>query len=73
MISCHCLCRQNHPERMGICTGGEDTTVPFVVERKQVGVPMCAVCAKATRAARRGTDPPIGDWYSPPGGSAPDL
>jgi hypothetical protein len=64
LSGCHCLCRQNHPERLAVCTGGKDTQVPLVVDRRQVNVAMCAVCAEATRAARRGEDPPIVDYTS---------
>jgi hypothetical protein len=66
LSGCHCLCRQNHPERLAVCTGGKDTTVPFVVDGKQVNLAMCAVCAEATRAQRKGTDPPIVDYMTPP-------
>ena len=66
LSGCHCLCRQNHPERLAVCTEGKDTTVPFVVDGKQVNLAMCAVCAEATRAQRKGTDPPIVDYLTPP-------
>jgi hypothetical protein len=68
LFGCHCFCRRNHPDRLPICTGDKETTVPFVVERRQVEVPMCGPCAEATRDAR-GRPQPFVDFYNPPGSS----
>jgi hypothetical protein len=52
---------------MPICTGAEETKVPFVSNGRQVTVPMCEPCAEATRAARRGEDPPLQTYFDPEG------
>lgn len=43
---CHCLCRYNHPEHRGVCSGSADMLLHFASGAVKIrAVLLCAECA----------------------------